>query len=262
MPAAHEQSAMPVYAIIPAAGTGSRMQMNQNKQFLQIGRYPVIVRILRKLDAHPKIKGYIVVAAADELAAMRGLIDACRLRRCLGLAMGGATRQDSVANGLQALAASCADLEESLILVHDGARCFLTGDIIDRVIEGIIQHQACGAAVPVKDTIKQADRGGRVEKTLDRSCLWAMQTPQGARYKLLREAYDLAGSNGWQATDDLALLEMAGQPVYLVPGDYRNIKLTTPEDRLLGEQLAILEDSLVDLDSESGLFMDEQAAVP
>jgi 2-C-methyl-D-erythritol 4-phosphate cytidylyltransferase len=150
------------------------------------------------------------------------------------------------------------DLPESLLLVHDGARCFLTPEVIDRVIDGIIRHQACGAAVAVKDTIKQADAGGLVERTLDRSRLWAMQTPQGAWYRIMSQAYDLAEVNCWQTTDDLSLLELAGLPVYLVPGDYRNIKLTTPEDRLLGEQLALLADRA----SEADRIIDGQADVP
>ena len=231
-----------VYAIIPAAGTGSRMKMGVSKQFLTLGRYPVIIRTLMAMDAHPQISGYVVVAAAGDLAAMKQLIAGQRLSRCLAVVAGGETRQDSVAAGLLALAGHQGFHTDSLILVHDGARCFITPDVIDRVIGGVILHQACGAAVPVKDTIKQADAGGRIRQTLERSQLWAMQTPQGARYSLLRRAYDLAYQNSWQATDDLALLELAGHPAYLVPGDYRNIKITTPEDRLLGEQLARLAD--------------------
>jgi 2-C-methyl-D-erythritol 4-phosphate cytidylyltransferase len=97
----------PVYAIIPAAGTGSRMHLPHNKQFLMLGKYPVIIRTLRVLEAHPRIKGYLVVAASDDLPAMRQLIESSRLTRCLGVAAGGSTRQDSVAHGLRALAGCC-----------------------------------------------------------------------------------------------------------------------------------------------------------
>jgi 2-C-methyl-D-erythritol 4-phosphate cytidylyltransferase len=240
------EQAEPVYVIVPAAGSGSRMNLGQNKQFLQLGRYPVIVRTLRVLDQHPSVDGFIVVAADGEVAAMRRLLVEYKLKKCLAVTAGGATRQMSVLRGLTVLESSLAGkavgLASSLVLVHDGARCFVTQDVISRVIGGIRQYQACGAAVPVKDTIKLADQTGQVIKTLDRSLLWAMQTPQGATYRLLRAAYDLAVRKNWQATDDLSILEMAGLQVHLVTGDACNIKLTTPEDRLLGEQLAVLAD--------------------
>jgi len=238
----NESGPVPVFAVVPAAGTGSRMNLPLNKQFLCLGRFPVIIRTLRVLEAHPLIHGYVVVAMPEEMDTMHSLIAEYRLVKCLALTAGGASRQQSVAFGLKTLAGQVAHLENCQVLVHDGARCFITPDVIDRVIAGIYEHQACGAAVAVKDTIKRANRDGRVCETLERSQLWAMQTPQGAWYPILHAAYDMAESQGWQGTDDLSLLELAGQPVYLVEGSYRNIKLTTPEDRLLGEQLARLAD--------------------
>lgn len=232
----------PVYAIIPAAGTGSRMQAGQNKQFMAIGRYPVIIRTLRVFDAHPRIDGYLVTASPAEVNAMRSLIISHQLGKCLGVVAGGDTRQASVALGLDALAATADRVSISQVLIHDGARCFVTPEIIDRVIDGISLHRACGAAVPVKDTIKRAGADGQVMDTLERSQLWAMQTPQGAWFRLLSDAYRRAVAENWQTTDDLSVLEQAGIPVWLTGGDYRNIKLTTPEDRLLAEQLAILAD--------------------
>jgi 2-C-methyl-D-erythritol 4-phosphate cytidylyltransferase len=238
-----------INVIVPAAGTGSRMKLAQNKQFLQLGLFPVIIRTLRVLEFHPRIAGYLVVTAAGDLPAMRQLIADHRLSRCLTVTEGGKTRQESVAAGLRALACLKIDRPDSLVLIHDGARCFVTPSVIDRVIDGIIRHQSCGAAIAVKDTIKVAGADGAVRQTLDRSRLWAMQTPQGSRYGLLCRANELARQQGWQATDDLSLLELAGFPVYLVPGDPLNIKLTTPEDLLLGEQLARLADQNTDPES-------------
>jgi 2-C-methyl-D-erythritol 4-phosphate cytidylyltransferase len=232
----------PVYVVIPAAGAGSRMQSKQNKQFLQLGRYPAIIRTLRIFETHPAISGCVVAAAAGELDEMRRLTVEYGLTKCLALTAGGSSRLQSVANGLAALGDQVDDLDNSLILVHDGARCFVTPDIIDRVVAGIYKYQACGAAIAVKDTIKRADAGGLVLETLDRSQLRALQTPQGAFYPLLRAAFDRALLEGWPATDDLAVLEMAGIPVHLVAGNERNIKLTTPEDLLLAQQLASLLD--------------------
>lgn len=227
-----------VFAIIPAAGSGSRMNMAQNKQFLQIGKYPVIIRTLRVFENHPAITGYLVVAASEDLVTMNRLIQDYNLTKCLGVTVGGSSRQKSVVLGLESLLNKNPDIDDSIILVHDGARCFVATTVIDRVIEGIALHLACGAAIPVKDTIKRASIDGLVLETLDRSQLWSIQTPQGARFSLLRAAYDQALESGWEVTDDLAVLEKAGVMVRLVAGDERNIKLTTPEDLLLGERLA------------------------
>lgn len=233
----------PVYALIPAAGSGSRMNLAQNKQFLQVGKYPVIVRTLRVFENHPSITGYLVIAASEDLNTMNCLVQEYHLTKCLGVAVGGASRQKSVALGLESLSSKISDIDNSIILVHDGARCFVMPAVIDRVIEGILLHLACGAAIPVKDTIKRATTSGLVLETLDRSQLWAIQTPQGARFPMLRVAYEQALESGWEVTDDLAVLERAGVMVRLVAGDERNIKLTTQEDLLLGERLAEIYDS-------------------
>ena len=228
----------PVFAIIAAAGSGSRMGLALNKQFLKIGGIPVIVRSLNTLDRMSAISGLVVVAAAGDCAAMRDLLSDCRYNRLMGVTAGGATRQESVARGLETLKTLADPPADSTILIHDGARCFVTTAVVERVIAGIRQHRACGAAVPVKDTIKVADASGQVITTPERSGLWAMQTPQGALWHVLDKAYRLAGDRLSQATDDLAVLEQAGQPVYLVLGDYANIKITTPEDLPVGEWLA------------------------
>ena len=232
-----------VFALIPAAGSGSRMNLAQNKQFLQVGKYPVIVRTLRVFENHPAITGYLVIAASEDLNTMNRLIQEYNLIKCLGVTTGGASRQKSVALGLDSLSSKIPDIDNSIILVHDGARCFVSPNVIDRVIEGIVLHHACGAAIQIKDTIKRATAAGLVLETLDRSQLWAIQTPQGARFSTLRIAYDQAQRSGWEVTDDLAVLERTGLMVRLVAGDERNIKLTTPEDLLLAERLADINDN-------------------
>lgn len=245
MPKTAQQRHEKVYVIIPAAGVGSRIQLPRNKIFLQLGRYPVIVRTMKTLESMHEVKGYIVVTAQGDWSDMQELVKQYGLNKCLGLARGGLSRQESVGNGLDELSNKILDLSGSMVLIHDGARCFVTPAVIRRVIDGIVSHTACGAAVAVKDTIKEADADGLVTETKDRSRLWAMQTPQGAWYPLLHEAYALARANGWQSTDDLSLLEQAGIPVHLTAGDYRNIKLTTPEDLLLGEILATITDQYI-----------------
>ena len=246
----------PVYAIIAAAGSGSRMGRETNKQFLELGSCPVIVRTFRTFADCSQVTGIIVMATADQIEAMRSCLSQVNTSKLITIAAGGATRQESVLLGLRALSRTTSPQANSPILVHDGARCFVTIPIIERVIEGILKYKACGAAVQVKDTIKEAMTPGtalpsevalqdadgisglQVIRTLERNRLWSMQTPQGALFALIDEAYELAARQNWQASDDLSLLELAGHTVFLVNGDYKNIKITTPDDRLFGEWLA------------------------
>jgi 2-C-methyl-D-erythritol 4-phosphate cytidylyltransferase len=232
----------PVYAVVAAAGSGSRMGLPGNKQFLAINGVPVIVRSLRILNDIDAICGLIVVAAADECTAMRELLTGCRFPRLMAITSGGSSRQASVANGLDVLKLLADPQPESPVLVHDGARCFVRPEVVERVICGIREHQACGAAVPVKDTIKIADATGRVITTPERNRLWAMQTPQGAFWRLLYASYQLTAARSYQATDDLAVLEQAGHPTFLVMGDYGNIKITTLEDLQISNWLASRQD--------------------
>lgn len=249
-------SKQPVYAIVAAAGRGSRLAQDINKQFIEVGDCPVVTRTVRTLAACSQIEGIVVVAAQDEIEMMRKCLSVVGTARIISITAGGATRQESVRLGLSVLKEAVAPSPDSPILVHDGARCFVSQVVIERVIEGIAKFTACGAAVPVKDTIKEVvphaatlpgqlatDQidgltGHQVIRTLDRSRLWSMQTPQGATFSLLLDAYELADRQDWQATDDLSLLELAGHTVYLVDGDYRNIKITTQDDLLYGEWLA------------------------
>lgn len=213
------------------------MGLPGNKQFLDINGVPVIVRSLRILNSIEAICGLVVVASAGDCAAMQHLLSACHLSRLMAVTAGGPTRQASVANGLETLRMLADPPQDSPVLVHDGARCFVQPAIVERVISGIREHQVCGAAVPVKDTIKIADATGRVITTPERNRLWAMQTPQGALWHLLYAAYQLASARSYHATDDLEVLEQAGHPAFLVMGDYGNIKITTQEDLPVGEWL-------------------------
>jgi 2-C-methyl-D-erythritol 4-phosphate cytidylyltransferase len=231
----------PVYVVIPAAGSGSRMGAGRNKQFLEVGGLPLIVRTLMAFEQYPKISGYVVVTSREDAEAMAILIQRFDLRKLIALADGGATRQDSVLSGLRKIVDLRKDAGQSIALVHDGARCFVSGEIISSCIDAIqnSKHGGCGVAVPVKDTIKVVDTDGRIEQTLDRSRLWAMQTPQGADFPVLLAAYEQLEASGQQVTDDLAVLEAVGQPTFLVTGEYTNIKMTTPEDLVIGEALVI-----------------------
>lgn len=143
---------------------------------------------------------------------------------------GGTTRQESVYNGL------CAVSDGSdVVLIHDGARPFIDDDLIARCISGVVDFDACAAAVPVKDTIKRVDCSGFVMETPNREELWAVQTPQAFRFGLVMKAHRQALKDGFTGTDDAMLVERLGVPLKLVQGSYSNFKITTPEDIIAGE---------------------------
>lgn len=230
-----------VYALLAAAGNGSRMSADVNKQFLEIDGLPVILRTIQSFEHHPEISGYLVIAAATDCDRMMALLKPYPLPKLLGIIPGGSTRQESVLFGLRELGHVLQDSGtgvDPVILVHDGARCLVPAAVIDRCIHAIQEKKvACAAAVPVKDTIKQATDEGKVLGTLDRRTLWAMQTPQGAYFSPLVQAYEDITAKQQTVTDDLAVMEAYGHETYLVPGDYRNIKITTPDDLVIGSAL-------------------------
>ncbi len=213
-----------VGAVIAAAGSSSRMG-GRDKLAEPLDGIPVILRTLAAVEAVPEIREIVVVTREDRVEEYRRLLGQCsRLR---AVVPGGSTRQESVRNGVRALSPDC-----TLAAIHDGARPLVTPEVFARCIEAARRCGAATAAVPVKDTIKLADEAGRVLDTPDRSRLWAVQTPQiFDRERYLRAAEE-AERRGLSCTDDCQLFEAMGWEVQLVMGDYRNLKLTTPEDFL------------------------------
>ena len=213
-----------VGAVIAAAGSSSRMG-GRDKLAEPLDGIPVILRTLAAVEAVPEIREIVVVTREDRVEEYRRLLGQCsRLR---AVVPGGSTRQESVRNGVRALSPDC-----TLAAIHDGARPLVTPEVFARCIEAARSCGAATAAVPVKDTIKLADEAGRVLDTPDRSRLWAVQTPQiFDRERYLRAAEE-AERRGLSCTDDCQLFEAVGWEVQLVMGDYRNLKLTTPEDFL------------------------------
>lgn len=213
-----------VGAVIAAAGSSSRMG-GRDKLAEPLDGIPVILRTLAAVEAVPEIREIVVVTREDRVEEYRRLLGQCsRLR---AVVLGGSARQESVRNGVRALSPDC-----TLAAIHDGARPLVTPEVFARCIEAARSCGAATAAVPVKDTIKLADEAGRVLDTPDRSRLWAVQTPQiFDRERYLRAAEE-AERRGLSCTDDCQLFEAMGWEVQLVMGDYRNLKLTTPEDFL------------------------------
>ena len=218
---------MRVAAIIAAGGRGTRLGADQPKQFLDIGDSSMLRLSVDALRRSPRIQTIVVALPADRLAgASTALPD--EPGAALVFVAGGARRQDSVANAFARIAA---DID--IVLVHDAARPFVPAEVIERTIDAAAAHGAAIAAIPVRDTVKQAsaalvDGSHVVQATLRREEIFLAQTPQAFRRDVLAAAMAAAGA--LDATDEAMLAERAGFPVHLVPGDPANVKVTTPED--------------------------------
>jgi 2-C-methyl-D-erythritol 4-phosphate cytidylyltransferase len=211
-----------VAVLVPAGGLGTRIGSRTPKQFLALGREPIVAATLRHFRRHPRVTAVIVAAPAAHVDRAR------RVLRGSGAALtvvaGGATRQESVWLALQAAPASA-----RVLLVHDAVRPFLTRPLIDALIAAAERDGAAICALPIAETVKRV-RDRLVEATLDRDGLWAVQTPQAFRAEVLREAHDKARRDGFVGTDEAMLVERLGHPVRVVPGLAENVKITTPDD--------------------------------
>jgi 2-C-methyl-D-erythritol 4-phosphate cytidylyltransferase len=225
------KSAGRVVAIVPAGGAGKRMGGATPKQFLMLGEWPMLLYSLRVLDQSPSVAEVILVVPKEERAhALADVVERYRVKKVLKVVAGGATRQESVSNGLQETGA---DVE--IVVVQDAVRPFVTEDLIEGSIQMARKVGGAVVAIPMKDTPKQVGPDGLIQKTLDRTGLWHAQTPQTFRRAILVEAYRKAQAEHIHATDDAALVERLGQPVGIVPGSWENIKITTPEDLMIAE---------------------------
>lgn len=224
-----------VAVIIPAAGFGSRMHLDQPKQYHLLAGQPMLVRTVKAFlqteIADVPIATIVVAVAEDRLGQATEMFDRYGLLSArLQLVAGGGRRQDSVRAGLAAL-----DPGIGIVLVHDGARPLITPRLIARCYAAVLRDGAAILALPVKDTLKRAGDCGQVAATVDRADLWQAQTPQGARRELLERAYLVNGEA--DVTDESSLLEKAGIPVTIVEGSENNLKITRPEDLGLAENI-------------------------
>lgn len=227
-------------AIVLAAGSGRRMHSATAKQFMLLGDRPVLWYSLQAVEQSAIIDDCIVVTGERDIPyVQREIVDRYAFRKVETIVAGGEERYESVYRALRFMEEGhmATPNRDGYVFIHDGARPFLTEEILESTYREVCKHRACVAAVPVKDTIKIADEDGFVAQTPDRSRMWAVQTPQVFKTALITEAYrrlwDQKKSSGSdiRVTDDAMVLEsMSGLPVKLVEASYKNIKITTPED--------------------------------
>jgi 2-C-methyl-D-erythritol 4-phosphate cytidylyltransferase len=221
-------------AIIPAAGQGRRMKSDVKKQYIQIEGKPILYYTLEAFQKCDLVDGVILVVNKDELTYCQQIfVENFKFSKVINIVEGGKERQNSVYNGLKAIdnlikngtISAC-----NTVSIHDAARPMISSTIIKNCILEAEQFGAACSAVRVKDTIKVVDNLEFVDKTLDRSVLWSIHTPQTFKFELIYGAHRVAEEDNYIGTDDCSLVEHLGKPVKIVEGDYKNIKVTTPED--------------------------------
>lgn len=218
----------PLSVIIVAGGRGTRMQSTLPKQFLMLRGRAIARHSFDLFLSLPYVAEIVVVCDPD----YQSIFAMPRAAIPVTFALSGERRQDSVFNGFQKLSR-----KDTLVCIHDAARPLVTAQIVDRVAVEAQKYGAAIAAVPLKATIKVCDADKLVVNTPNRNTLWEIQTPQIIRYTLLEAGLAKVQREGLTVTDDAALVELLGHPVKVVAGDYTNIKVTTPEDLIITEQL-------------------------
>ena len=225
-------------AVVLAAGRGTRMHSDVPKQYMLLEGRPLICYALKVFQDSFIDEIVLVTEAGEEARCRQEIVEAFGFTKVTAVIAGGRERYHSVANGLKAVSADC-----DYIFIHDGARPFVTQDILERALETVREYQACVAAMPVKDTIRIADENAFSVSTPRRDRVWLMQTPQVFEASLIRTAYgrlqqeaDRLAAEGIPVTDDAMAVEtLLHHPIKLFPASYENIKITTPEDLITAE---------------------------
>ena len=233
---------MNVFVIIPAAGLGTRMASKTAKQFTEINGTPILIHTLRRFAEAKAVTEIVVALRESEIKQFQPRLDKEKLAKAVRLVAGGDNRQESVHNALRAIQGK----PDDLVLVHDGVRPFVAGEVIESVIKAAKKHGAAIAGMPAVDTVKQVDRtadGAVIKTTIPREKIVLAQTPQGFRLELLRKAFDEAAVIGFLGTDEASLVERIGHSVHVVMGSQRNLKITTPADMELAKFLSAEETS-------------------
>ncbi len=225
---------MQVFAILPAAGLGTRMAGPQPKQFMELGGIPILIHSLRAFAGVPRVQSIVVAVRKPEIERVQAQVAEFGFEARVRVVEGGDNRQESVAHGLAAIPAQ----PDDVVLVHDAVRPLIDSATIDRTIDAVVEHGAAIVGLPAVDTIKQVERtahGALITATIPREFVVLAQTPQGFRYGLLQSAFAEATADGFIGTDEASVVERAGHPVAVVPGSAVNLKITQPGDLELAE---------------------------
>ncbi|HEY3704851.1 MAG TPA: 2-C-methyl-D-erythritol 4-phosphate cytidylyltransferase [Terracidiphilus sp.] len=229
---------MQVFAILPAAGLGTRMAGPQPKQFLSLGGVPILIHSLRAFASVPRITAIVVAVRKPEMERVRAQIAEHGFEGRVQVVEGGDSRQESVAHALAAIERGSGAAPDDIVLVHDAVRPLIDAATIDRTIDAVALHGAAIVGMPAVDTIKQVERtahGALITSTIPREFIVQAQTPQGFRFKLLQSAFAEAMADGFVGTDEASVVERAGHAVAVVPGSAVNLKITQPGDLELAE---------------------------
>ncbi len=225
---------MQVFAILPAAGLGTRMAGPQPKQFLALDGVPILIHSLRAFAAVTRVTAIYVAVRKQEMERVEAQIAEFGFATRATVVEGGEKRQESVAHALAAIPAE----DDDIVLVHDAVRPLIDAATIERTIDAVAEHGAAIVGLPAVDTIKQVERTAHdaiITATIPREFIVQAQTPQGFRYGMLRNAFAEAEADGFVGTDEASLVERAGQSVFVVPGSQVNLKITQPGDLELAE---------------------------
>jgi len=229
---------MQVFAILPAAGLGTRMAASQPKQFLELNGLPILIHSLRAFAAIQRVTAIYVAVRPNEIERVKAQVAEYDAKFDFGgrvhVVEGGDNRQESVAHALAALDCD----EEDVVLVHDAVRPLIDTATIERTIDAVLEHGAAIVGLPAVDTVKQVERtahGALITSTIPREFVVLAQTPQGFRCGLLRKAFAEATADGFVGTDEASVVERAGYPVAVVHGSQVNLKITQPGDLPLAE---------------------------
>jgi 2-C-methyl-D-erythritol 4-phosphate cytidylyltransferase len=215
-----------IKAVILASGSGSRINREIPKQFLELSGYPLIIHTLKPFEQSSNIDELIIVTRSDYIEKTWEFVNRYRLTKVKKIIQGGKTRQESSKNGID----TCGD-DTKFVLIHDAVRPFVTSNLLNKLIKALNKYEAVVPVIPTTDTIIETDRKGFINNIPDRSKLWRVQTPQAFEYQLIKEAHNRALKDGINnSTDDSSLLLRIGHSVYTIKGDEKNIKITYPTD--------------------------------
>lgn len=215
-----------IVALIVAAGQGTRMGSACRKQYLHLADRPILAHCLEAFTTHDLVDHiYLVVSREDVEQCRSRLLPGLKGGTQITLVEGGAERQESVYNGLCAIA-----VPDCIVLIHDGVRPFVPADLITACIEGARRWKACIPGLPATETLKQVGTDNIIRRTIERRAVRLAQTPQAFELRLIKKAHEEARRLGWQVTDDASILERCGDTVHVIEGRRENIKITVPED--------------------------------